>query len=75
MGLSPRGRGNHDGNPHDTNVHGPIPAWAGKPPEWGFGELLFRAYPRVGGETVGLKMKRVQGSGLSPRGRGNRTAR
>ena len=74
-GLSPRGRGNlADGRVRDIH-QGSIPAWAGEPltAEWlGLGD---KVYPRVGGGTIGITVKKQQSVGLSPRGRGNQVAR
>ena len=72
MGLSPRGRGNPQAIGITAVLIESIPAWAGKPvadrlaggPPW--------VYPRVGGETRVVASVECSGSGLSPRGRGNR---
>ena len=71
-GLSPRGRGNRYVKAIRTMMAGSIPAWAGQPllaPEMG---CLVQVYPRVGGATNAKPATGKHGSGLSPRGRGNR---
>ena len=73
-GLSPRGRGNRPSSVRQHPGTGSIPAWAGKPERSRSSYLLRQVYPRVGGETHQREPHRVHESGLSPRGRGNRTA-
>ena len=51
-GLSPRGRGNHDGARQHHCQGGSIPAWAGQPEAPATKEMLVTVYPRVGGATV-----------------------
>ena len=73
IGLSPRGRGNRRSVACSHSSRGSIPAWAGEPtslrgtrePPW--------VYPRVGGGTAVVEAKADLRSGLSPRGRGNRS--
>ena len=51
-GLSPRGRGNHNGADQRAELHRSIPAWAGEPPlVLGYYDLA-QVYPRVGGGTL-----------------------
>ena len=72
-GLSPRGRGNPSGDSSRLASFGSIPAWAGKPRAERGREIGQKVYPRVGGET-GRRGPRYAGvTGLSPRGRGNRS--
>ena len=71
VGLSPRGRGNRWKWLFATAIFGPIPAWAGEPPEDDLQGAVARAYPRVGGGTVGAYDALASCKGLSPRGRGN----
>ena len=72
-GLSPRGRG----NPRRACARRPgwrsIPAWAGKPLQAGKKGSATVVYPRVGGETSRRCWTFSITSGLSPRGRGNRS--
>ena len=73
-GLSPRGRG----KPHDAHIVGndgrSIPAWAGETGR-GFGfRCRRRVYPRVGGGNRHARTRRKRKRGLSPRGRGKRSA-
>ena len=74
IGLSPRGRGNRHGLPHNRVHDGSIPAWAGQPRITTSPCLSPRVYPRVGGATGPLYSNHRGTSGLSPRGRGNRAA-
>ncbi|SUS08715.1 conserved hypothetical protein [uncultured Defluviicoccus sp.] len=72
-GLSPRGRGSHEGLPHLLDVPGSIPAWAGEP-RCLYGEVAHRrVYPRVGGGARPALVPQKAGKGLSPRGRGSLT--
>ena len=73
-GLSPRGRGNPRPGSRSNRVPGSIPAWAGEPHGPPPVEPTPTVYPRVGGGTL-RNTRAVNGRrGLSPRGRGNRTA-
>ena len=56
-GLSPRGRGNHRSGGASQHPMGPIPAWAGKPIDAGQDSRGYRAYPRVGGETLDKELE------------------
>ena len=71
-GLSPRGRGNRDGEALRPGLRRSIPAWAGEPGECGTITGLGWVYPRVGGGTGCLAGYAAGQIGLSPRGRGNR---
>ena len=75
MGLSPRGRGNPQTNNIARSCVRSIPAWAGKPPELRAPGAFRMVYPRVGGETTFISLRRLNAGGLSPRGRGNRSCR
>ena len=71
-GLSPRGRGNPYGvAPTRIGVRS-IPAWAGEPASMVTASGALTVYPRVGGGTRKTGYRVTSGSGLSPRGRGNR---
>ena len=72
-GLSPRGRGNHESDVAFAAPCGSIPAWAGKPPGIDSDTIQPVVYPRVGGETALPPCQPATGTGLSPRGRGNRS--
>ena len=52
MGSSPRGRGKHERERRRLLRLGLIPAWAGKTLIGLFGNELYRAHPRVGGENT-----------------------
>ena len=70
-GLSPRMRGNHDGDGFADKVFRSIPAYAGEPGHIRRQDSLLAVYPRVcGGTTLGRTRPR-RSSGLSPRMRGN----
>ena len=71
-GLSPRGRGNRYHRGRRQQRIGSIPAWAGKPRSYRSASSRPAVYPRVGGETSRTANSRPRGTGLSPRGRGNR---
>ena len=71
-GLSPRVRGNRPYRPVLDTARGSIPACAGEPPRSSPGTPLPRVYPRVCGGTTFGSRPRGNGSGLSPRVRGNR---
>ena len=49
-----------------------IPVWAGKPLRSRPSSTSKGVYPRVGGETHSTPARAPAGTGLSPRGRGNR---
>ena len=71
-GLSPRVRGNRGWLAVTGVAVGPIPACAGQPSSGMADERLARAYPRVCGATMNPTSIGSDGSGLSPRVRGNR---
>ena len=52
---------------------GSIPAWAGEPHIATIIQPRKRVYPRVGGGTRQIQYRKAKVSGLSPRGRGNRS--
>ena len=70
--LSPRGRGNRRTTGQHLSRRRSIPAWAGEPQGARSLSKVRRVYPRVGGGTLALQHRVVDGDGLSPRGRGNR---
>ena len=74
MGLSPRGRGNPPIAGGVFSGGGSIPAWAGEPRRWALQGHRITVYPRVGGGTGLVPASLGFVSGLSPRGRGTRTA-
>ena len=74
QGLSPRGRGNLPGPVGCPSAGRSIPAWAGQPTRHGTSSNMVKVYPRVGGATSSRTPTATGISGLSPRGRGNRTA-
>ena len=70
VGLSPRGRGKHNGVHRLTSSLRSIPAWAGETGVIPFELVKREVYPRVGGGNdvnAGVVGSRL---GLSPRGRG-----
>ena len=69
-GLSPRGRGKHDFWHRHSSYLGSIPAWAGETLDAGVGAGQRSVYPRVGGGNKARQRRRLQQTGLSPRGRG-----
>ena len=72
LGLSPRVRGNLGVRGNGRLVFGSIPACAGEPPSPLVLREILPVYPRVcGGTMLGAGIS-VDGSGLSPRVRGNR---
>ena len=71
LGLSPRGRGNHNEGVGTGEIVGSIPAWAGEPVASITWNDTLEVYPRVGGGTHGHDGLVVPWDGLSPRGRGN----
>ena len=71
-GLSPRVRGNRCHHKLIPGRHRSIPASAGQPDAVSHGDSPLAVYPRECGATYGLFWGAVQGSGLSPRVRGNR---
>ena len=72
-GLSPRGRGNRYSPPGHFRFFRSIPAWAGQPQGLGLERPANSVYPRVGGATLSSLRSSHSPSGLSPRGRGNRS--
>ena len=74
LGLSPRVRGNHNVCPQSAAVLGSIPARAGEPVDCGMAYAIDGVYPRACGGTPSAPAPTVDGRGLSPRVRGNRTA-
>ena len=70
-GLSPRVRGNHDGQPDGRFRPGSIPACAGEPSSTARPWPKSAVYPRVCGGTAPRKAVPVEAGGLSPRVRGN----
>ena len=74
-GLSPRVRGNPFFQRHLGLRTGPIPACAGQPCRYAWGQRSWGAYPRVCGATVNAGDPDREGQGLSPRVRGNRYAK
>ena len=72
MGLSPRGRGNQRRRGASQEWLRSIPAWAGEPNSRFAPDRPPRVYPRVGGGTPPPPAAHATGTGLSPRGRGNR---
>ena len=73
-GLSPRGRGNLRSSVVLQRRRGSIPAWAGEPSPTTESRSAYRVYPRVGGGTQDSGTPGDGKFGLSPRGRGNRSA-
>ena len=72
-GLSPRGRGNPEAKGRKLSFQRSIPAWAGEPLMTPSSPKSQTVYPRVGGGTT-LGLGAYPGvTGLSPRGRGNRS--
>ena len=71
-GLSPRVRGNHDGQGACDDEDGSIPACAGEPHRTPIGRTTRRVYPRVCGGTGAFQPHQTGQGGLSPRVRGNR---
>ena len=74
-GLSPRGRGNRTRGTRRSRGARPIPARAGEPTNLDGHGTCPGAYPRAGGGTLANGCLGGLGSGLSPRGRGNRRRR
>ena len=74
-GLSPRTRGNRDGDADGQGIHGTIPAHAGEPPEDERSRAGPRDYPRARGGTVCGHARTSGIPGLSPRTRGNHDQR
>ena len=70
-GLSPRVRGNRQGESRRECEVGSIPACAGEPPPRRRGRGCGRVYPRVCGGTSWRPPSGPTGRGLSPRVRGN----
>ncbi len=71
-GLSPRVRGNRDGDRPVLAGAGSIPACAGEPKLTGAPFCWLGVYPRVCGGTAGVGAADTAATGLSPRVRGNR---
>ena len=59
VGLSPRGRGNRLMSFESRCSFGSIPAWAGKPDSLLIDTIDQGVYPRVGGETCGIRSHRM----------------
>ena len=72
-GLSPRGRGTLHVLRQRKRDERSIPAWAGEPTGARWTDAFREVYPRVGGGTSPDGVTTRTCSGLSPRGRGNRT--
>ena len=70
-GLSPRTRGNPWAVPQQAIAHGSIPAYTGEPPAGQRRSKARGVYPRVHGGTRICSRFVIEGSGLSPRTRGN----
>ena len=70
-GLSPRRRGNPAGEGQGQLRHGSIPAQAGEPSTGTKHLRRDRVYPRAGGGTSRYLLVSTDGTGLSPRRRGN----
>ena len=70
-GLSPRVRGNLPGFSGGRTGAGSIPACTGEPWLRFWLRNFWKVYPRVYGGTLSWKKAICQGSGLSPRVRGN----
>ena len=73
-GLSPRGRGNLFQYIVRPDADRSIPAWAGEPRNTAGRYPTRRVYPRVGGGTMTNAGRSIMATGLSPRGRGNRSS-
>ena len=74
-GLSPRVRGNPVTRVHPGTGEGSIPACAGEPASSSAASCPAGVYPRVCGGTLFSEGQQCCGEGLSPRVRGNPTAR
>ena len=72
--LSPRGRGKPTPITTWPKSCRSIPAWAGETRKNNYPPHLFGVYPRVGGGNVSLEQVLDSIDGLSPRGRGKRSA-
>ena len=73
-GRSPRARGSHRRSLGGRNLHGSIPACAGKPSGKGCPIVRSRVDPRVRGEATATSGRRPAVMGRSPRARGSRPA-
>ena len=73
-GLSPRGRGKLPRIHHHRQQGRSIPAWAGETFPRGMTGYTKRVYPRVGGGNLSTLSWTSDSAGLSPRGRGKRSA-
>ena len=71
VGLSPRVRGNRDGDSSFRELPGSIPACAGEPCWADPSTAQSEVYPRVCGGTSGHTTMNICQQGLSPRVRGN----
>ena len=72
-GLSPHTRGNRPTPSPGSTYGGSIPAYAGKPHQGCFFDVVLGVYPRIRGETARPHRQAVLTEGLSPHTRGNRT--
>ena len=70
-GRSPRARGSHRRSLGGRNLHGSIPACAGKPSGKGCPIVRSRVDPRVRGEATATSGRRPAVMGRSPRARGS----
>ena len=73
-GLSPRGRGKLSGLSSFPHNLGSIPAWAGETLIFKSAASIAAVYPRVGGGNALSPPSQQSSVGLSPRGRGKRSA-
>ena len=71
IGLSPRVRGNLEGERPEWSARGSIPACAGEPLAVAVLPRLDEVYPRVCGGTFSATPSKPTSRGLSPRVRGN----
>ena len=74
-GLSPRARGNRRRSRSGSIDYGSIPACAGEPVKIYLPSWYATVYPRVRGGTINGREDDAVLVGLSPRARGNRSAR
>ena len=70
-GLSPRARGNRQGNCLPQKTSGSIPAGAGEPRSSSSSDHSMGVYPRGRGGTLSQGVPDEGSEGLSPRARGN----
>ena len=73
-GSSPRGRGKPASHRATREIHGLIPARAGKTRARRTLMIMYRAHPRAGGENFHAQMTGAIPWGSSPRGRGKHRA-